>query len=125
MLSRMSAGALYGDGRSFLKHSWAEELMRRPGHRSGEVQRMGAAVEQLQSAAAEALRPFAWEDGPLVAAMRAGDAILIDELNLAEDAVVERLNRHTSATWPSCRLPNGVLHSCKLQFKWFSCSRGL
>ena len=37
--------------------------------------------------------PFAWEDGPLVTAMRKGDIILIDELNLAEDAVLERLNR--------------------------------
>ena len=27
-------------------------------------------------------------------AMRRGDMILIDELNLAEDAVIERLNRH-------------------------------
>jgi midasin len=32
-------------------------------------------------------------DGPLVTAMRRGDMILIDEINLAEDAVLERLNR--------------------------------
>lgn len=37
--------------------------------------------------------PFVWEDGPLVQAMRKGDIILIDEINLAEDAVIERLNR--------------------------------
>lgn len=52
-----------------------------------------AAVAELQSAAADARRPFAWVDGPLVMAMRQGDIILIDELNLAEDSVVERLNR--------------------------------
>ena len=36
--------------------------------------------------------PFEWVDGPLVLAMKEGDIILIDELNLAEDAVLERLN---------------------------------
>ena len=44
-------------------------------------------------AAASARAPFEWADGPLVTAMRQGDIILIDELNLAEDAVLERLNR--------------------------------
>lgn len=37
--------------------------------------------------------PFLWVDGPLVEAMRSGDIILIDEINLADDAVLERLNR--------------------------------
>ena len=37
--------------------------------------------------------PFEWIDGPLVQAMKNGDIILIDEINLAEDAVLERLNR--------------------------------
>ena len=36
--------------------------------------------------------PFAWEDGPLVRAMRGGDILLVDELSLAEDSVLERLN---------------------------------
>jgi len=38
--------------------------------------------------------PFEWVDGPLIIAMRHGDILLIDELNLAEDAVLERLNRY-------------------------------
>ena len=38
--------------------------------------------------------PFEWVDGPLITAMRHGDILLIDELNLAEDAVLERLNRY-------------------------------
>lgn len=37
--------------------------------------------------------PFVWVDGPLVQAMKNGDILLIDEINLAEDAVIERLNR--------------------------------
>ena len=47
----------------------------------------------MVEAAASARGPFEWADGPLVTAMRQGDIILIDELNLAEDAVLERLNR--------------------------------
>lgn len=35
---------------------------------------------------------FAWHDGPLVEAMRQGDLFLIDEISLAEDSVLERLN---------------------------------
>lgn len=35
---------------------------------------------------------FEWYDGPLVVAMRAGDIILLDEISLAADAVLERLN---------------------------------
>ncbi len=54
---------------------------------------MRLAVEQLCGSAGEASAPFEWVDGPLVLAMRRGDILLIDELNLAEDAVLERLNR--------------------------------
>ncbi|KAL8000860.1 putative AAA+ ATPase domain, midasin, P-loop containing nucleoside triphosphate hydrolase [Plasmopara halstedii] len=35
---------------------------------------------------------FEWADGPLVESMKKGDLFLIDEINLAEDAVLERLN---------------------------------
>ena len=35
---------------------------------------------------------FEWEDGPLVEAMRRGDYFLLDEMSLADDAVLERLN---------------------------------
>jgi midasin len=35
---------------------------------------------------------FEWEDGPLVLAMRKGHTFLLDEMSLAEDAVLERLN---------------------------------
>jgi hypothetical protein len=48
---------------------------------------------QASEAAKAACAPFTWVDGPLVTAMRRGDMILIDEINLAEDAVLERLNR--------------------------------
>ncbi len=35
---------------------------------------------------------FVWHDGPLVQAMRHGDFFLVDEISLAEDSVLERLN---------------------------------
>lgn len=33
-----------------------------------------------------------WYDGPLVQAIKDGDYFLIDEISLADDAVLERLN---------------------------------
>lgn len=36
--------------------------------------------------------PFAWVDGPLLTTMREGELFLVDELSLAEDGVLERLN---------------------------------
>lgn len=35
---------------------------------------------------------FEWVDGPLIEAMKEGSWMLIDEINMADDAVVERLN---------------------------------
>jgi len=35
---------------------------------------------------------FQWVDGPLPEAMKNGDMFVIDEISLAEDAVLERLN---------------------------------
>lgn len=35
---------------------------------------------------------FEWADGPLVCSMKEGSLLLLDEMNLAEDAVLERLN---------------------------------
>lgn len=49
-----------------------------------------ASAARRQLRAAHAL--FEWCDGPLVHAMRHGDAILLDEVSLADDSVLERLN---------------------------------
>lgn len=37
-------------------------------------------------------KPFMWQDGPLVQAMKKGDLFLVDEISLADDSVLERLN---------------------------------
>ena len=63
---------------------------------TGQLNDLAANIAAIAEAAAVASTPFEWVDGPLVTAMRNGDMILIDELNLAEDAVLERLNRYFS-----------------------------
>lgn len=35
---------------------------------------------------------FMWHDGPLVQAMKEGSLFLVDEISLADDSVLERLN---------------------------------
>ena len=35
---------------------------------------------------------FEWKDGPLCEAMKSGGIFLVDEISLAEDSVLERLN---------------------------------
>ncbi|GAA5875503.1 hypothetical protein JCM3774_003651 [Rhodotorula dairenensis] len=57
-------------------------------------------VDALQNDEARALADrmrattalFEWHDGPLIQAMRGGDLILLDEISLADDSVLERLN---------------------------------
>lgn len=56
------------------------------------LQKLQADVGKAAEAGGTACAPFVWVDGPLVTAMRNGDFVLIDEINLAEDAVLERLN---------------------------------
>lgn len=58
----------------------------------GDVACLSAAIEAMMAAAKQVRAPFVWADGPLVTAMREGDCLLIDEINLADDAVLERLN---------------------------------
>lgn len=57
------------------------------------LQELQSIVAQAAESASQAVAPFVWVDGPLVLAMRRGDMLLVDEINLAEDAVLERLNR--------------------------------
>ena len=46
----------------------------------------------LRSCYAKAKSLFIWKDGPLIDAMRSGDCFLLDEISLADDSVLERLN---------------------------------
>ncbi|GIQ83250.1 midasin, partial [Kipferlia bialata] len=57
----------------------------RPNRRDGEAE-----AEEDEEGLSHAL--FSWVDGPLVSAMKRGDHFLIDEISLAGDSVLERLN---------------------------------
>ncbi|KAF3906566.1 Midasin [Dactylellina cionopaga] len=48
--------------------------------------------DKIQKVRAQASQLFEWVDGSLVGAMRNGDLFLLDEISLAEDSVLERLN---------------------------------
>ncbi|KAH8914079.1 P-loop containing nucleoside triphosphate hydrolase protein, partial [Atractiella rhizophila] len=47
---------------------------------------------QLKHRLHRAVALFEWHDGPLVQAMKEGDLLLLDEISLADDSVLERLN---------------------------------
>ncbi|POY75159.1 hypothetical protein BMF94_1791 [Rhodotorula taiwanensis] len=52
----------------------------------------GSAAASLADRMRATTALFEWHDGPLVQAMRGGDLILLDEISLADDSVLERLN---------------------------------
>jgi len=53
---------------------------------------LGAMVSKVKNLYQRYCSLFEWVDGPLVTSMRRGDLLLLDEMSLAEDAVLERLN---------------------------------
>jgi midasin len=60
-----------------------------------EAERNGCARAEVHAALQgvnRAMALFEWHDGPLVEAMRQGDHLLLDEISLADDSVLERLN---------------------------------
>ncbi|KAI6030422.1 midasin [Pisolithus orientalis] len=51
-----------------------------------------ASLQDLRSGLIKSQALFQWRDGPLVRAMHQGDVFLLDEISLADDSVLERLN---------------------------------
>lgn len=49
-------------------------------------------IDQIEQQIRESSVLFEWSDGPLIQAMRAGEFFLLDEISLADDSVLERLN---------------------------------
>ncbi|KAJ3181878.1 hypothetical protein HDU85_003393 [Gaertneriomyces sp. JEL0708] len=64
-------------------------LLPKGSHRSDEVSSLFKRLQDLQS---QATTLFSWRDGPLTTAMRLGSHFLLDEISLADDSVLERLN---------------------------------
>ncbi|THH20578.1 hypothetical protein EW146_g790 [Bondarzewia mesenterica] len=60
--------------------------------RSSTTQLVQAQVEDVRHKLQRLQAIFEWCDGPLVEAMRHGDVLLLDEISLADDSVLERLN---------------------------------
>ncbi|OCH90921.1 midasin [Obba rivulosa] len=50
------------------------------------------ALQEVRARLQRLTAMFEWHDGPLVEAMRNGDVFLLDEISLADDSVLERLN---------------------------------
>ncbi|KAF9110511.1 AAA ATPase midasin [Mortierella sp. AM989] len=53
---------------------------------------LGPVVAELRRAYRQATTLFEWHDGPLVQSMKEGHLFLLDEISLADDSVLERLN---------------------------------
>ena len=51
-----------------------------------------SSLRALQQSLQKSAALFEWDDGPLIRAMRAGNVFLLDEISLADDSVLERLN---------------------------------
>jgi midasin len=58
----------------------------------GELEQLNRMVSEIMELGRRAKALFEWYDGPLVKAMKSGHMILLDEMSLAEDAVLERVN---------------------------------
>lgn len=58
----------------------------------GEMESLRSQMEEIEGLARRYNSLFEWSDGPLVTAMKSGQMLLLDEMSLAEDAVLERLN---------------------------------
>jgi midasin len=68
---------------------FAESLVR-PGHAL--PAESVAALRQISGQLKRSTALFEWHDGPLIQAMAGGELILLDEVSLADDSVLERLN---------------------------------
>ncbi|GJP54985.1 hypothetical protein CLOM_g13979 [Closterium sp. NIES-68] len=64
---------------------WGEEMQQR-------LEELEALLSEVEEVGGHWRALFEWVDGPLVRAMRCGDAVMLDEISLADDSVLERLN---------------------------------
>ncbi|KAF9437661.1 AAA ATPase midasin [Entomortierella beljakovae] len=56
------------------------------------TEELGPTIAELRRAYRQATTLFEWHDGPLVQSMKEGHLFLLDEISLADDSVLERLN---------------------------------
>ncbi|KAL6308298.1 midasin [Sparassis latifolia] len=65
-----------------------DRIVKSNAHHAPELSSLQEVLAKLQ----RLLAMFQWRDGPLVESMRNGDVFLLDEISLADDSVLERLN---------------------------------
>lgn len=58
---------------------------------------------------------FEWHDGPLVEAMKAGSTFMVDEISLADDSVLERLNSVLEPERTLLLTERGTSSSCEAE----------
>lgn len=73
-------------------HSLLGSIARALSPASGVSDQSREQLRALRSILGQASAYFTWIDGPVIEAMRQGDMVLLDEISLADDSVLERLN---------------------------------
>ncbi|TFY83881.1 hypothetical protein EWM64_g134 [Hericium alpestre] len=69
-----------------------ETLLSLLGKLATAIPALSSRVKDVQQRLHRASALFNWRDGPLVEAMQSGEVFLLDEISLADDSVLERLN---------------------------------
>lgn len=77
---------------SVILSSYRQCLLRHPDVTGQDVDYIGQLNLDLVQLHQKWQTIFMWQDGPLVEAMKKGELFLVDEISLADDSVLERLN---------------------------------
>ncbi|SNX87533.1 related to MDN1 - Huge dynein-related AAA-type ATPase (midasin) [Melanopsichium pennsylvanicum] len=88
----LSAGSKLEDVLSFIEAILSKESERLASFDELQREQARDMLRNAVRSAYQATALFEWRDGPLVQAMRGGDHVLLDEISLADDSVLERLN---------------------------------
>lgn len=70
--------------------NWVSPILQ--SHSAQASEEEASLVNSLREAYGKYQTIFSWQDGPLLSTMKHGDIFLLDEISLAEDAVLERMN---------------------------------
>lgn len=77
---------------SLIMKSYKEHTVSNPEVTADELKNIENIKEEMYQLLEKWRTIFKWQDGPLVEAMKSGDLFLVDEISLADDSVLERLN---------------------------------
>lgn len=77
---------------SVIIKSYKDQLVANPEITSNDINDMEKLYLDMSQLQQKWQTIFMWQDGPLIEAMKNGDFLLVDEISLADDSVLERLN---------------------------------